>query len=166
MFIPQIIYAFFGSAQHSSLGALSFLSIMIYCSIEYSHSHLSSISLCCAFIQLMQFLLPLEFIFSYISTSALSGFSGMFMVQLIYNQTFQLVCSFVLSSDFFPNFLCFVGMTVKVHQQLESFFQILLITWKEFFNAFTQLFHVWGLLNQNILWVEEIHSPETLLEDK
>ncbi|NP_001348668.1 STAS domain-containing protein [Caenorhabditis elegans] len=99
MFIPQIIYAFFGSAQHSSLGALSFLSIMIYCSIEYSHSHLSSISLCCAFIQLMQFLLPLEFIFSYISTSALSGFSVGLFIRIVFR--------------FLPQFLVFRGHDCK-----------------------------------------------------
>ncbi|CAL2028947.1 unnamed protein product [Caenorhabditis brenneri] len=99
LFIPQIIYAFFGSAQHSSLGALSFTSIMIYCSIEYSKSQLSSISLCCAIIQLIQFLLPLEFIFSYISTSALSGFSVGLFIRIVFR--------------FLPQFLVFRGHDCK-----------------------------------------------------
>uniref|UniRef100_A0A8R1E025 STAS domain-containing protein n=2 Tax=Caenorhabditis japonica TaxID=281687 RepID=A0A8R1E025_CAEJA len=99
LFIPQIVYAFFGSAQHSSLGALSFTSIMVYCSLEYSHSHLSSISLCCAVIQLAQFLLPLEFIFSYISTSALSGFSVGLFVRIVFR--------------FLPQFLVFRGHDCK-----------------------------------------------------
>ncbi|CAI2322111.1 unnamed protein product [Caenorhabditis sp. 36 PRJEB53466] len=99
LFIPQIVYAFFGSAQHSSLGALSYTAIMVYASVEYSQSHLSSISLCCALIQMMQFLLPLEFIFSYISTSALSGFSVGLFVRIVFR--------------FLPQFLVFRGHDCK-----------------------------------------------------
>ncbi|CAB3408832.1 unnamed protein product [Caenorhabditis bovis] len=99
LFIPPLIYVFFGSAQHSSLGSLSFTSIMIYSSVAHSSSTIGTISFCCAILQLLQFLLPLEFIYSYISTSSLSGFSiGLFIRTIV---------------RFLPQFLVFRGSDCK-----------------------------------------------------
>ncbi|CAD6187672.1 unnamed protein product [Caenorhabditis auriculariae] len=95
LFLPQLLYTLFGSARHSSIGALSLTSIMVYSSLQHSKSTISSIALSCGVFQFLQFMLPLEFLYAYISSSVLSGFSLGLFIRIVIRFT--------------PNFIVFRG---------------------------------------------------------
>ncbi|ETN73011.1 hypothetical protein NECAME_18554, partial [Necator americanus] len=59
--LPHLIYPILGSGRHCSLGTFSLTSFLIYTSVKYTGSSISTITFCCGIFQLLHFLLPLEF---------------------------------------------------------------------------------------------------------
>ncbi|RCN27626.1 hypothetical protein ANCCAN_26639 [Ancylostoma caninum] len=135
--LPQLIYPFFGSARHCSLGSFSMTSFLIYSSVKYTGSSISTITLCCGVFQLLHFFLPLDFLLSFVSSNLLVGFGAGVALRIIWHFVPSI---FVFSGEECDdlssqwNFICFqcAGSAVSCVQSLDItppliFFTILIV---------------------------------------
>ncbi|EYC28707.1 hypothetical protein Y032_0007g3374 [Ancylostoma ceylanicum] len=135
--LPHLIYPFLGSARHCSLGSLSMTSFLIYSSVKYTGSSISTVTLCCGVFQLLHFFLPLDFLLSFVSSNLLLGFSTGVAFRIIWHLVPSI---FEFSSEecnYFTrqwNFICFqcAGSAVSCVQSLNIrppliFFTVLIV---------------------------------------
>ncbi|GMS89847.1 hypothetical protein PENTCL1PPCAC_12022, partial [Pristionchus entomophagus] len=91
--LPQLIYPLFGSSRHCSIGALSFVSLLVRSSISNCGTNAGGLALVSAFVHLVLACLPLDSLIALVPDTLLSGFSAGLSVRLFgffFSQSFTL----------------------------------------------------------------------------
>ncbi|KAF8358546.1 sulp-1 [Pristionchus pacificus] len=80
---PQLIYPLFGSSRHSSIGALSFVSLLVQSSIANSGTNAAGLALVSALVHFLLVILPLDPLIALIPDTLLSGFAAGLSLRLL-----------------------------------------------------------------------------------